>query len=139
MDKKKNILVIEDEDNLMQIIEQKLIASGFNVLTAKTADGAMEIIKSGGKIDLIWLDHYLPKKNGLELTIRLKYDIKYSDIPIFLISNSTDVKDLYVYVNLGINKYYVKADNTLQDIINDIQDFFAGKTDETINQSNRIL
>lgn len=122
MDKK--ILVIEDELPLLNVIKIKLKDAGFTVFGVTNVDDAFKVLEKEGNVDLIWLDHYLPKKNGLEFVILLKQQQKTKDIPIFLVSNSTNLKDIYSYVNLGINKYYVKMDSSITDIISAVKLYF---------------
>jgi DNA-binding response OmpR family regulator len=57
------ILLIEDDKFLRTILEKKLIAEGFEVISAADGDEALEKIISN-KPDLILLDIILPKKSG---------------------------------------------------------------------------
>ena len=64
---KKIVLVIEDEEPILGVIAFKLKQEGFEVITARTADQALEYMEDIPNIDFIWLDHYLEgDRNGLE-------------------------------------------------------------------------
>lgn len=119
--KKKTILVVEDDLVLQKAIVKKLDLNSFHVLTATSFGRAMEVIPSG-KVDAIWLDHYLlGESDGLDLVKKLK-DSKYKSIPTFVISNSTADEKVREYLDLGVNKFYLKAHYSLEDIVTDIKE-----------------
>jgi response regulator of citrate/malate metabolism len=74
---------------------------------------------------VIWLDHYLlGKENGLDFVSWCKNEEKqYKNIPIFVVSNTATPEKVQTYLRLGINKYYVKAEKRLEEIINEINSF----------------
>lgn len=123
---KKTILVVEDEVDLLELIQKKLEASGFSTLTARTVSDALDILGQK-KIDALWLDHYLlGERNGFDLVVELKSHEKlWGKIPIFLVSNTAGPEQVESYIELGIKKYYVKANTTLSQIVKDIQTFFT--------------
>ncbi|MEK7452998.1 MAG: response regulator [Patescibacteria group bacterium] len=118
---KKTILIIEDESSLVNIISSKLKEDDFNVVASATVDGGIRDMESN-KIDFIWLDHYLlGNKDGIDFVTEVKKREEWKDIPIFVISNTANADKLELYIKLGINKYYVKSDNRIESIINDIK------------------
>ena len=122
----KKILIIEDEPALLKAIKAKLELNNFEVSAVTTVDEAHDALKTK-KPDLIWLDHYLPRKNGLEFFAEIKHREETKDIPVFLVSNSADVSDLYSYINMGVDKYYVKMNSSLDEIIDDIEEYLERK------------
>jgi hypothetical protein len=44
-------------------------------------------------------------------------------VPIFVVSNTASADKVQSYLQLGVNKYYTKADYRLDDIIKDIKTF----------------
>lgn len=48
---------------------------------------------------------------------------KWKDVPIFVVSNTASADKVQSYLQLGVNKYYTKADYRLDDIIKDIKTF----------------
>ena len=125
---KKTILIVEDETELLDLIKKKLEASGFDTLGVKTVAEAMESF-SQNKIDALWLDHYLlGKKNGFDLVVELKaHENTWGKIPVFVVSNTAGPEEIQSYIQLGINKYYVKSNATLNQIIEDIRNFFENE------------
>jgi DNA-binding response OmpR family regulator len=119
----KTILVVEDELPLQNAIRRKLEKSGFDVVTARNVEQAREQLSTAPNIDAVWLDHYLlGKQNGLDLVFTCKAEgSAHSTIPIFLVSNTASADKVQAYLTLGVNKYYVKAERRLGDIIEDLK------------------
>ncbi|MBU1238718.1 response regulator, partial [Myxococcota bacterium] len=64
----RRILVVEDEDYILQVVVRLLQRLGYEVLTASSPQGAMEIIEEHrGTIDLVITDLVMPGMNGREL------------------------------------------------------------------------
>lgn len=116
------ILLVEDDVSLSNVVEKQLVNHGFGVATANSVEGALEIV-ANGKTDVIWLDHYLlGERNGLDFVVELKKEgSKFSKIPIFVVSNTATQEKVMSYMRLGVNEYYVKAENSLLKIIGDIK------------------
>jgi len=90
MQKKYNILFVEDDDSYMGIIEIELKKE--NILYNKFFVDSVDLIISEiekNKIDIVIADFYLGKNTMLDLLERLNKEPVYHDIPIIIISNST--------------------------------------------------
>ncbi|MDB5204665.1 MAG: hypothetical protein JWP09_693 [Candidatus Taylorbacteria bacterium] len=143
MKNKKTILVIEDEKPLLEAVKTKLEKNNFNVITSRsvmrafgspleedntggvTKDSIIEALKhieDLERVDAIWLDHnLLGKENGLDFVTKFKSnDGKWSKIPIFVVSNTSDDNLVKTYAKLGVNHYFIKAEHKLEDIIKEI-------------------
>ena len=123
----KIVLVVEDERPLVEVIRTKLEKNGFEVVTARTAEQALNYLEDIERIDLIWLDHYLlGKEDGLDFIAKCKEDgSPCKNIPIFVVSNTASADKVQSYLRLGAIKYYIKADKRLDGIIEDIKDYLA--------------
>lgn len=120
----KNILVVEDEKPLQDAIRIKLEKNNFNVLTARSVEQALNYLKDVEQIDIIWLDHYLfGQADGLDFVSEVKNNKQWQAIPIFVVSNTASAEKVKAYLNLGINKYYVKSEKRLDEIICDIKNY----------------
>jgi len=113
----KTILVIEDEKPLLKAIETKLRLAGFEVLCAETGEEGLEQLKKNP--DLVWLDIYLPKMDGFGfLQAKNKLENK---IPVLVVSNSGSEEKIRRASNLGVTDYLVKANFSLEEIIEKIK------------------
>jgi CheY-like chemotaxis protein len=54
------VLVVEDEPLVLDMISQELTDQGFAVQEADTAEAALSIIESGGRVDVLFTDICLP-------------------------------------------------------------------------------
>ena len=84
----KNILLIEDEDNLNRGISLKLQKEGYTVFSAATVAEGLSLFQAN-TIDLVICDIGLPDGNGLDLcaSIRQKSDVLF----LFLTALDTEV------------------------------------------------
>lgn len=121
----KTVLLVEDEKPLLEIIKTGLEANGFNVFPARTMEQAYSYLGLGGSADAIWLDHYLlGEESGFDFVTELKAPGNpWEHTPIFIVSNTANPDTFQAYTNLGISKYYIKAEHKLESIINEIKSF----------------
>ena len=78
----KNILIIDDNENILKIFKQLLLDEGYRVTTAN--NGAIGIILFMRKnFDLVITDLNMPEMNGLTVIKRVNNVIK---VPIILMS-----------------------------------------------------
>ena len=142
----KTILVIEDERSLLDAIKTTIEKHALNVITARSVEQAfdtnieknttgavsmnaildtikyLEILKD---VDAIWLDHNLiGDEDGLAFVKKFKANGgRLALVPIFVVSNTSNPETVKAYNELGIQKYYVKAEHKLESIISDIKSF----------------
>lgn len=104
----KNILLVEDEENLHEAIKLNLDIEGYNVTSAY--EGKDAIVKSKEKkFDLIILDVMLPDVNGFDIceTIRLND----SQTPILFLTAKSDSEDKIKGLSIGGDDYLTKPFN----------------------------
>lgn len=118
------ILVVEDERPLLEAIKMKLESKGIETFTCRSVEQAISYINELNVVHAIWLDHYLlGGETGLDLVTQLKSaESNYRNIPIFVVSNTASNEKVSAYMQLGIDKYYVKANYKLDDIVSDIKE-----------------
>jgi len=81
----KKILVADDETHILHVVSLKLRNAGFNVLTARDGQEALELAQQE-QPDLIITDYHMPQLSGLELCQRLKQDPRTSAIPAIMLT-----------------------------------------------------
>ncbi len=118
----KTILIVEDEKDLSQVVEYKLQASGFSVLSVRSAEEALEFLKNQ-KPDLIWLDILLPGMSGLKFLEFIRNNDNYKDIPVVIASVLNDKKIISKAAELNIIDFVVKSEYKLEDISNKIKSY----------------
>lgn len=127
--KKHIILVIEDDVPIQKAIQTKLVQRGFDVICVRGVDEAIKALKARPKKEAIWLDHYLfGKKDGLDFVTKIKSEkSQWKNIPIFVVSNSASDQKVRSYMNLGIDKFFVKSEHPLSEIIDDLVNVFESE------------
>ena len=75
------ILIVDDEEHIRFLYSEELADEGFEVITADSGDGLLELIESE-KPDLVILDIKMVDYNGLDLLQDIRN--KYYDLPVIL-------------------------------------------------------
>ena len=101
------VLVVDDEPDLIRILEFGLKAAGYQVEIA--VDG-QEGLKKAREIrpDIILLDLMLPKLDGYKVCRLLKFDERYRQIPIIILSARTQEGDQALAKEMGANRFITK-------------------------------
>ncbi len=102
--KKKTVLVVEDEEALRFVLSTNLRRAGYDVKTAKTAEGGLTLARKLCP-DLVLLDVMLPGMNGLELLRLLRLE---SEVPVLLLSARTAPTERVSGLRLGADDYITK-------------------------------
>lgn len=68
----RTILLVEDDEQLLQLLTLVVEAQGYSVLTARTANAALEITQQNKSIDLVVTDLGLPDCDGIQLLEQLQ-------------------------------------------------------------------
>ncbi|HSY76365.1 MAG TPA: response regulator transcription factor, partial [Bacteroidia bacterium] len=90
----KKILIADDEPDILEIIQFNLQAEGYEVITAKNGDEAIELAKKH-EPDLIILDIMMPGKNGIEVCNLLRLQPLFNDtLIVFLTALSDEVTEI---------------------------------------------
>lgn len=103
-DKKKSILVVEDEAGIADILLDYLRQSGFDAKHKDTGAGVVDLVRTE-QPDLILLDVMLPVMDGLEICREIR---KFSEVPIIIISARVDELDRLLGLELGADDYICK-------------------------------
>jgi len=116
----KKILIVEDDEFLRSLNAKRLETEGFEVIVA--VDGQEAIAKLAEiKPDLIFLDLLLPNVDGFEVLTKIKQDESTKAIPVIVFSNLGQPEDIEKAKKLGANDFMVKANFTLDDVIQKIK------------------
>lgn len=127
--KKTTIMVVEDEHMLLQAVAEKMKMEGIEVISCTSAEQAIDYLDNFEEApDAIWLDYYLQGggMNGLELLEKFKQNEKWSKIPILVVSNTASDEKVTKMTALGIEKYFVKAEYDIQDLVQHAKDIANG-------------
>ncbi len=127
------VMVVEDEALLLEAATKKLEREGIKVLPCLSGEVALEYVKKLDAVpDAIWLDYYLKDMNGLAFMQAIKTNPKWAEVPVIVVSNSASPEKVHNMLALGVNKYILKAQYRLDEIVTIlreiIDDIRAGKS-----------
>lgn len=104
----KKILVVDDNEQGLRLLEEILIAAGYEVLTAADGMAALEALAQG-PVDLIISDILMPRMDGFQLCRAVKTDDCHKDTKfVFYTGNYTDREDEEFAISLGANRIIAK-------------------------------
>ena len=99
------ILVVDDEARMRKLVKDFLSVKGFSVLEASNGEEAVDLFFEQKDIALIILDVMMPKMDGWETCRTIR---KYSQVPIIMLTASSEERDELQGFNLGVDEYISK-------------------------------
>jgi len=103
----KNILVIEDNDNLRFLVCEFLREQNFHVIAAENTLIGMQLSQEQYP-DLIIYDLDLPAQNGYQILEKLHEDPTTGKIPLIFLLSNTDESHRQQVRQLGVNLWLKK-------------------------------
>src|SRR5215475_14278547 len=101
----KKILIIDDEVNVSLLLSKFLSRNGFDVSTAATGTGGMELLKNVG-FDLVLCDFRLEDTDGREMLKNIKS--QYPKTGVIIITGYSDIKMAVELIKMGAYDYITK-------------------------------
>ncbi len=107
------ILVVDDEQDICEILQFNLETEGYEVVTANSAEEALETIHSPensgeNEFSLILLDVMMGEISGFKMARMLKSDPERAHIPIIFITALDNEDDTVKGLNIGADDYISK-------------------------------
>jgi two-component system alkaline phosphatase synthesis response regulator PhoP len=104
---RKNILVVEDEKDIIEVLRYYLEKDNYRVHVAEDGFTALEIAEKVVP-NLVILDLMLPRLDGTEVCKRLKADERLRDIPIIMLTAKAEEADKIRGLETGADDYVTK-------------------------------
>lgn len=103
----KKILIVDDEQDIVESLQFVLEAAGFECHCAYNGEEGLNLAREILP-DLIILDVMMPKINGFKICRLLKYDSKYRNIPILMVTARSQMEDKQIGEETGVDEYITK-------------------------------
>jgi DNA-binding response OmpR family regulator len=116
----KTILIVEDEPAYLKLLHDQLVQSGYEVIDAPDGEEGLKIALAK-KPDLILLDILMPKVDGLKMLAALRASDWGKHVPVFILTNVAESKEISEGMNSRVNRYIVKSEMTLEDLLSSIK------------------
>lgn len=112
----KKILIIEDEQDLREAMQSRLIADGYNVRTSATSEEGLQHVLED-KPDLILLDIMTSSMHGAVFMQRLRQlPPDLNDSKVIVVTNLDNDISRGKFESCAIDDYLVKAEITLDNL-----------------------
>lgn len=119
----KKILIVEDDNFLRDLLSKKLQSEVHSVLGAAESVETFNLLKNN-KPDLIILDLLLPGIDGFEILKKIRQTEETKNIPVIVFSNLSEEKDIKKAKDLGVSDFMVKANFTLDELVEKVNKIF---------------
>ena len=106
------ILVVDDIEANVRLLEARLMAEYFQVLTASNGRDALEIC-SNGLCDIVLLDVMMPEMDGFQVCAKLKSDPRTMHIPVVMVTALDQNEDRVRGLECGADDFLTKPVNDL--------------------------
>lgn len=104
LERKKRILIVEDEKNIAQVLKYNIEKSGYEAEVAY--DGGQGLQRAvSGEFDLVLLDIMLPVMNGFDVCAHVR---RVSQVPIIFVTAREEDRDKILGLDTGADDYVTK-------------------------------
>jgi DNA-binding response OmpR family regulator len=118
--KKRDIMLIEDDGFISGMYQTKLSMLGFEVRVAVDGLTGWEELQKK-RPDLLLLDIVLPKKDGFEILSDIRKHPDLKDLPVIVLTNLGQKSDVERGLELGADDYVIKAHFTPTEVVEKIE------------------
>ena len=101
----KTILIVDDDLNVLEVLEARLLSNGFRVFKAANAHEAISILNSN-KIDLMITDMKMPGMGGMDLFREVRSSLP--DLPVIFLTAYGTIQDAVSAMKQGAVDYIAK-------------------------------
>lgn len=118
-------MLVEDDNNLREIYEARLAAEGYEIVSAHDGEEALAIAVKE-QPDLIISDIMMPKISGFDMLDILRSTPETHDTKIVMMTALSQAEDKERAGKLGADKYLVKSQVTLEDVVRVAKELLDG-------------
>src|SRR3982751_5979103 len=128
------IMLVEDDNNLREIYEARLLAEGYEIVAAKDGEEALAMAVKE-KPDLIIADIMMPKSSGFDMLDILRSTPEIKDTKVIVMTALSQAEDKTRADKLGADRYLVKSQVTLEDVATVAREVISGVSEGTTDTS----
>jgi len=101
------IMVVEDNTDA-RLFLQRSLEDEYHVVTAADGREALRLLAKGDSVSLIISDVMMPVMDGMELVRQIRKNIRYSHIPVILLTAKSSEEDIIAGLKEGVAEYLTK-------------------------------
>lgn len=117
----KKILIVDDEQDIVESLKFVLEGCNYSCYCAYNGEDGLNLAREMMP-DLIILDVMMPRINGYKISRLLKFDKKYQNIPILMITARSQEEDKLIGEETGANEYITKPFD-LDEVLKTVQKY----------------
>lgn len=110
------VLVVDDMPAVREPLALVLQRTGFPTKTAENGSIALDLIDAE-RPDVVVLDLMMPVMDGLSVLRSLRSRKKTADLPVIVMTGSSDRENVLAAGRLGVRDYLVKSQFQLTDLV----------------------
>ena len=118
-------MLVEDDNNLREIYGARLLAEGYEIVSAKDGEEALAMVVKE-KPDLIISDIMMPKISGFDMLDILRSTPETKNTKVIMMTALSQAEDKDRAGKLGADRYLVKSQVTLEDVAKAAAEVLAG-------------
>ncbi len=118
--KNRNIVIVEDEQEMIDLIELILSRRGFDVIGANGGAQGLKAIREY-KPDLVLLDLMMPEMDGWQVYQQLKGDPSTENIPVIVVTAKAQNIDKVLGLHIAKVDDYIPKPFSLEELVSRIE------------------
>jgi CheY-like chemotaxis protein len=123
------VYLVDDDIDDLEIVQEALRSHSYKGPVAIASNGKilMDQLHIEKKPDVILLDLNMPLKDGFQVMKEMMMDASLKEIPVIVLTSSSNKRDEIRCFELGCKHYYTKPDkiDDYQFIVNTVKTFIA--------------
>jgi len=124
------VMLVEDDNNLREIYEARLLAEGYEIVSAQDGEEALALAVKE-RPDLIIADIMMPKISGFDMLDILRSTPETKDTKVIMMTALSQAEDKERANKLGADRYLVKSQVTLEDVARVAHEVLEGEASPT--------
>ena len=120
------IMLVEDDRSLREIYSIRLVAEGYEVVSAGDGEEALAMAVQE-RPDLVLSDVMMPKISGFDMLDILRSTPETKNIKVIMMTALSSEDQRQRGENLGADKYLVKSQVGIEDVINAVHEVMGDK------------
>ena len=121
-DKKKTVLIIEDDIFLIKAYQVKFEKEGIDAVVANDGKEAMGFLDKE-PVSVVILDLMLPGMSGFDILEAIRKNSKWKKVPVIILSNLGQQEDIDRGKALGANEYFIKTNIKINEIVEKVKKY----------------
>jgi CheY-like chemotaxis protein len=108
-----SVLIVDDVESNLYVVKELMSPYGLSVDTVSSGFDAIDRIKSGRVYDIVFMDHMMPKMDGIETVKIIRKELKYTG-PIVALTANIMTGQAKIFFDNGFDDFISKPINSRQ-------------------------